>query len=78
MRWNEDRAKAAVEGKLSELRSYSGALLHTVNQLSEKVLGKKQVQDFQPPGTYTGTCTLCVHVIITCECYMANLISHQA
>lgn len=55
MRWNEDRAQAAVEGKNRKpLLSYSGYLQHILNLSSKRVLGKEQVKDYTKPSEYTG------------------------
>ena len=40
MRWNADRALAAVSSTGSGQESYSGSLITAVNQLSTDVLGK--------------------------------------
>ena len=57
MRWNSDRASAAVS--ITELgpESYSGLLIHAVNELSEDVLGKKIKPNVQNIGIYTGEMT---------------------
>ncbi|XP_061118069.1 uncharacterized protein LOC133141515 [Conger conger] len=52
--WNEDRAAAAVEGPAQPLLSYSGHLQHSLNQLSQRVLGQSLVKDYTKPGEYTG------------------------
>ena len=54
MRWNSDRASAAVS--ITELgpESYNGLLIHAVNELSEDVLGKKVKPNVQNIGIYTG------------------------
>eukprot|EP00063_Salmo_salar_P065245 XP_014040080.1 PREDICTED: uncharacterized protein LOC106593263 [Salmo salar] len=55
VRWNEDRAQAAVEGKNRQpLLSYSGHLQHILNLSSQRVLGKEQVKDYTKPSEYTG------------------------
>ncbi|XP_064815580.1 uncharacterized protein LOC135531470 [Oncorhynchus masou masou] len=55
VRWNEDRARAAVEGKNRKpLLSYSGHLQHILNLNSQIVLGKEQVKDYSKPSEYTG------------------------
>ncbi|XP_038842219.1 uncharacterized protein LOC120041349 [Salvelinus namaycush] len=55
VRWNEDRAQAAVEGKNRQpLLSYSGHLQHILNLSSQRVLGKEQVKDYSKPSEYTG------------------------
>ncbi|MGH0120698.1 UNVERIFIED_CONTAM: hypothetical protein FKN15_031627 [Acipenser sinensis] len=54
VRWNEDRATAAVEGPRQILHSYSGSLQHALNRLSQKLLGCSLVEDFTKPGEYTG------------------------
>ncbi|XP_064820247.1 uncharacterized protein LOC135538209 [Oncorhynchus masou masou] len=55
VRWNEDHAQAAVEGKNRQpLLCYSGHLQHILNLSSQRVLGKEQVQDDSKPSKYTG------------------------
>ena len=39
VRWNDDRAAAALQQRASSLRSYSNTLRFAVNELYEKVLG---------------------------------------
>ena len=53
-RWNENRAAAAVEGREQPLLSYSGRLRHSLNQLSQRVLGLSLVEDHTAPREYTG------------------------
>lgn len=53
-RWNQDRGSAALSTGPSGLRSYSGELLHCVNQNYEKLFGKKVAPEFCPPSQYTG------------------------
>ncbi|KAK9963911.1 hypothetical protein ABG768_005130 [Culter alburnus] len=54
-RWNEDRAAAAVTHDApSSLRCYSGSLQHSLNELSQRLLGCSLVQDYSKPGQYTG------------------------
>ena len=45
-RWNTNREAATIVDGTSQLQCYSSAMLNTVNNLSQKVLGKKQA----PPG----------------------------
>ena len=54
MRWNSDRASAAVSSTELGPESYSGLLIHAVNELSEDVLGKKVKPNVQNIGIYTG------------------------
>ncbi|XP_062340201.1 uncharacterized protein LOC134038681 [Osmerus eperlanus] len=54
VRWNENRAAAAVEGREQPLLSYSGHLQHSLNQLSQRVLGVSLVKDHTAPREYTG------------------------
>lgn len=54
VRWNENRAAATVEGPAQPLLSYSGHLQHSLNQLSQSVLGRNLVEDYTKPGVYTG------------------------
>ena len=54
MRWNADRASAAVSSNESGLESYSGLLIQAVNELSEDVLGKKMKCNVQNIGIHTG------------------------
>ncbi|XP_016115196.1 uncharacterized protein [Sinocyclocheilus grahami] len=54
-RWNEDRAAAAVTHNAPlSLRCYSGSLQHSLNELSQRLLGCSLVQDYSKPGQYTG------------------------
>ena len=55
MRWNEDRALAAVDGASSQPRgTYNSALRHGINRLSTLVYGQVFDNIYQDPGTYTG------------------------
>ncbi|XP_046887325.1 uncharacterized protein LOC124474908 [Hypomesus transpacificus] len=54
VRWNENCAAAAVEGREQPLLSYSGHLQHSLNQLSQRVLGVSLVKDHTAPREYTG------------------------
>lgn len=54
VRWNKNRAATAKEGEMQPLLCYSGHLQHSLNQLSQCVLGSGQVEDFTKPGVYTG------------------------
>ena len=54
MRWNSDHASAAVSCTELGPESYSGLLIHAVNELSEDVLGKKVKPNVQNIGIYTG------------------------
>ncbi|CAH3152837.1 unnamed protein product, partial [Pocillopora meandrina] len=58
MRWNSDHASAAVSSTELGPESYSGLLIHAVNELSEDVLGKKIKPNVQNIGIYTGKCAL--------------------
>ncbi|KAL1269397.1 hypothetical protein QQF64_031686 [Cirrhinus molitorella] len=53
--WNEDRAATAVthDAPLS-LRCYSGSLQHSLNELSQCLLGCSLAQSYSKPGQYTG------------------------
>ncbi|KAK7880493.1 hypothetical protein WMY93_032875 [Mugilogobius chulae] len=53
MRWNEDRMEEAVQRK-STLWTYSSAKREALHRLSQKVLGKSLVDNYYPPGAYTG------------------------
>ncbi|RXN37609.1 hypothetical protein ROHU_001892 [Labeo rohita] len=53
-RWNQDREAASLAVRPPSLLSYSADLVHCVNNLSVKVLGRKLVPSFQPPAVYTG------------------------
>lgn len=54
VRWNEDRAVAAVEDiGAPRSHTYSSALRHEVNRLNELQYGKDLVS-YQDPGKYTG------------------------
>ena len=54
MRWNEDRAVFAAQEGRPLLRSYSGPLQHSLDQLSQRVLGTSVVKDYTKPREYTG------------------------
>ncbi|XP_035390281.1 uncharacterized protein LOC118242582 [Electrophorus electricus] len=54
VRWNEDRAAAAVEGSDPTQVCYSGQLQHCANQLSQQLLGLQLAEDYTRPGEYTG------------------------
>ncbi|XP_076851096.1 uncharacterized protein LOC143501317 [Brachyhypopomus gauderio] len=54
VRWNEDRAAAAVEGSDPARVCYSGQLQHYANQLSQQLLGHQLAEDYTRPGEYTG------------------------
>ncbi|XP_051250176.1 uncharacterized protein LOC127359896 [Dicentrarchus labrax] len=53
-RWNEDRAASAAQEGRPLLRSYSGPLQHSLDQLSQRVLGTSVVKDYTKPREYTG------------------------
>lgn len=57
VRWNENHDAAVKEGEKQLLLCYSGQLQHSLNQLSQCVLGSGQVEDFTKPGVYTGIST---------------------
>ncbi|XP_056094648.1 uncharacterized protein LOC130073203 [Rhinichthys klamathensis goyatoka] len=54
--WNEDRAAAATitDEAPSSLRYYSASLQHSLNELSQRLLGCSLVQDYSKPGQYPG------------------------
>ncbi|CAB1441186.1 unnamed protein product [Pleuronectes platessa] len=56
VRWNEDRARAAVAGnaRRSTARCYNARLLSSVNRLSKKFMGITLVENFTQPWEYTG------------------------
>ncbi|XP_048048328.1 uncharacterized protein LOC125269464 [Megalobrama amblycephala] len=54
LRWNQDRAAAAVAGGGSTLRTYTGELVYSVNENYNKLYGSKLVPSFTPPAVYTG------------------------
>ncbi|XP_052441053.1 uncharacterized protein LOC127979559 [Carassius gibelio] len=54
LRWNQDRAEAAVADGGSTLRSYTGELFYSVNENYNKLYGRKLVPSFTPPAVYTG------------------------
>ncbi|XP_026144138.1 uncharacterized protein LOC113119126 [Carassius auratus] len=54
LRWNQDRAEAAVADGGSTLRSYTGELVSSVNKNYNKLYGRKLVPSFTPPAVYTG------------------------
>ncbi|CAJ1069327.1 hypothetical protein MATL_G00263900 [Xyrichtys novacula] len=54
-RWNENRARAAVENaQRTKLRCYSAQLQHGFNQLTQEFLGVKLVENYTLPREYTG------------------------
>ncbi|KAK7157004.1 hypothetical protein R3I94_006915 [Phoxinus phoxinus] len=53
-RWNADRAASAAQEGRPLLRSYNGPLLHSLDQLSQRVLGTSVVKDYTQPREYTG------------------------
>ena len=62
MRWNDDRAVAAVSSDGTTSRCYSGSLRAAVNQLSDRILGEKLDSGFHPAKAYTGMyCRLAVY-----------------
>lgn len=79
MRWNEDRAQAAVEGKNRKpLLSYSGHLQHILNLSSERVLGKEQVKDYTKPSEYTGKSSKRINIYISCINYIPLTLLYSA
>ena len=57
-RWNEDRARAAVEdGDRTTLRCYSARLQHGFDRLTQEFLGQTLVENYTRPGEYTGNLT---------------------
>ncbi|XP_044034236.1 uncharacterized protein LOC122867471 [Siniperca chuatsi] len=55
VRWNENRARASVEGaQRTTLRCYSAQLQHSFNQLTQEFLGLTLVENYTQPGEYTG------------------------
>jgi len=54
LRWNQDRAAAAVAGGSSTLRTYTGELVYSVNENYNKLYGRKLIPSFTPPAVYTG------------------------
>ncbi|KAI4905920.1 hypothetical protein NFI96_030119 [Prochilodus magdalenae] len=54
VRWNEDHAATAADQAGQVLRCYSGHLQHSLNELSQQLLGYKLVEDCTKPGEYTG------------------------
>ena len=62
VRWNQDRALAAIEAPPSEHRTYNSALCHEMNRLSSLVYGKEIVPNYQDPSAYTGEIFLSVIV----------------
>ncbi|XP_026110189.1 uncharacterized protein LOC113083132 [Carassius auratus] len=54
LRWNQDRAEAAVADGGSTLHSYTGELVYSVNENYNKLYGRKLVPSFTPPAVYTG------------------------
>lgn len=69
LRWNQDRAAAAVAGGGSTLRTYTGELVYSVNENYNKLYGRKLVPSFTPSAVYTGKDILinAVHNVV-CFC----------
>ena len=64
-RWNINRGRAAVELQTTSGTSmYNLSLMAAVNQKSAKVLGKKLIPEFTPPGKPTG------NFMNNIKCYM--------
>ncbi|KAJ8335569.1 hypothetical protein SKAU_G00389110 [Synaphobranchus kaupii] len=53
-RWNQDRAAASLSSGPPALRSYTGNLVHCVNNNYKKLFGRKVVPTFCQPAHYTG------------------------
>ncbi|XP_076848242.1 uncharacterized protein LOC143493606 [Brachyhypopomus gauderio] len=53
-RWNKDRAASALAKEPTTLRSYTGELVHFVNDNYQKVFKRKLMPAFTPPAKYTG------------------------
>ncbi|XP_056127239.1 uncharacterized protein LOC130104727 [Rhinichthys klamathensis goyatoka] len=53
-RWNADRAASVAQEGRQLLRSYNGPLQHSLDQLSQRVLGTSVVKDYTKPREYTG------------------------
>lgn len=53
MRWNENRARAAVQGTPA-LVSYKAEKVHNFQHLAQKYLGRTVVETFSQPGESTG------------------------
>ncbi len=70
-RWNEDRAAAAasINKPQSSLRCYSASLQHSLNELSQHLLGSSLVQDYSKPREYTGMCLYCHALFCTDFCF---------
>ena len=56
VRWNEDRAVAAVSSTdgVGDSRSYNDVLKAAANQLSSRLLGRNIDSGFRPANAYTG------------------------
>ena len=54
MRWNADRATAAISSQ-SDTTLYTSSLKHAANKLGEDVFGKKIFPNYVDPRQYTGT-----------------------
>lgn len=79
VRWNEDRAQTAVEGKNRQpLLSYSGHLQHILNLSSQKVLGKEQGKDYTKPSKYTGKSSKRMNIYINCINYIPLTLPYSA
>ena len=54
VRWNADRAADATAGDAPEHRVYSGYRQYAVDQLGQRVLGKRINPTHSTPQKYTG------------------------
>ena len=68
VRWNDDRAAAAVTSGRGEHRQFSDVLRAAANQLSHKVFGTAMDNEFKPPKSYTGKSVLSA----ICHCRLSN------
>ena len=53
-RWNDDRGQEALASSSPSMRCYDTRLMHALNSLSEKLIGKPAVANIVLPGKYTG------------------------
>ena len=71
VRWNSDRATAAVAGNSGDDGNYSDQLKAAVNRLSMKVFGNEPYGSFRPADKYTG-------IIISSFTIFLTSVMHEA
>lgn len=54
MRWNDNRMADAMKGAPPPVRCYGSKMKEALDQLSQRVLGKRWDEHYHTPGVYTG------------------------